>query len=1073
MIEFDASQRAVLSLDPARHARVLGAPGSGKTLTLIEAYALVLERPGWSEADVVALAPSRLSAGSLRSAIEVRVGRALGGTPARTPTSFAFGVLARAAAESGESAPRLLTGTVQDEAISSVIEERCGSGVEAGPLPPEVLRSPAFRGELREFWRVLDDFDLDPLQLLERLRGLRGQAAREAVTRIPDDRLLERWAEALGIVAEVGRRLSGARGSEIGPSALLRAAGHAVRSGRAAVPRLLLVDDAQELGEGDLALLAACAAGGGRVWVFGDPDTATGTFHGERPRVLEDLAGQLARREGAGGRALRGSAEEPEQLCVLGTAHRHAAEIRELVRGLTARIGVVGSGAQRAAPAAPAAGGSDLGAGGGSTVRFAVASSPSEQAGIVANRLRRSRLGLDGSDPMRWRGMAVICRSRAETARVSRALAAHQVPTGVSAGGLVLREHQVVRDLIRLLQHALDDQPLGAQDALRLLGGPLGGLDPVAVRRLRGALTLDERRRAREEEREARSTDDLILEGLAFPGGGPLIDSRGGRALRRLGLIVAGGVKEHADGGTPREVLWKLWEQTGLAEAWQEDALGERGFRADEAHRSLDAVMGLFFALQRHEEQHSEQPIAQLLQELLESAVPEDSLARRSQRDEVTVTTPQGAVGHEFDLVAVLGVQDGAWPNTRTRGSLLGTVALERWLRDGRPSDPSRRDTVHDELRLFAQACSRARRELLVVAVSDDEHHPSAFFGFGREHLSAGMPSARLTLRGATAQMRRRLADDPTDEEARSSLAALARAAVPGAHPDDWYGVLPPSTEAPLHDLSLPDRHVPVSPSQLERAETCPLDWAIGALGGGAGSLAMTIGTLVHRAFETADTSDPEAIFAEIEREWRRLPFEAEWEAARTRAIAESMVRGLADYLREFASSERRLLGRESGFSVSLGRARLKGTADRLEGRPVTDGIEVSVLDLKTGAKPPSGPETAEHAQLQAYQLGVLRGAFAAENGSDAGGDADAGGIVNGGARLLYVHPEATHGEGFVERAQAPLNDDAQERFVRRVEEIAEVMAAASFTARIEHHCSDPYRPGACRIHVIRAVSDA
>ncbi|MFC7765618.1 PD-(D/E)XK nuclease family protein [Leucobacter soli] len=356
-----------------------------------------------------------------------------------------------------------------------------------------------------------------------------------------------------------------------------------------------------------------------------------------------------------------------------------------------------------------------------------------------------------------------------------------------------------------------------------------------------------------------------------------------------------------------------------------------RGGRADEAQRSLDATMGLFFALQRHEEQDSSQPIEQLLEELLESAVPEDSLAQRAQRDAVTVTTPQGTIGREFDLVAIVGAQDGAWPNTRARGSLLGAVALERWLRGGSADDPSRRDTIHDELRLYAQACSRACDELLVVAISDEDHHPSPFFGFGSAHLQEGMPSSRLTLRGATAAMRRRLVADPEDGDALGSLVELARSGAPGAHPDEWYGVSAPSTDAPLHDLGAPESRVPVSPSQMERAETCPLDWVIGALGGGSGTVEMNLGTLVHHAFETAQSDDPEQLLAGILREWRKLPFDADWDAERALGTAAEMAAGLADYLREFEASDRELVGRETGFNVPLGEAELRGKVDRLE----------------------------------------------------------------------------------------------------------------------------------------------
>ncbi|MFT4232761.1 MAG: AAA family ATPase, partial [Leucobacter sp.] len=349
MTRLDPSQARALALDPARHARVLGAPGTGKTLVLVEAYARALERPGWIEEDVLALAPSRLVAAGLRAAVERRAGRAIGGTPVRTPASLGFAVLARAAALAGRDAPRLLSGTAQDEEIAAVVEaglsgaagasgESAGSAPGIADLPQEVLRTPAFRAELRELWRIIDDFDLDAPGLAATLRGLRESAGDEAFTRLPDAALLDRWCDGLDLVSAVAEVVARKRAGELSSSALLRAAAEAVRAEGAVVaagasatsegaapsrggfrlPRLILVDDAQELGEGELALLAACAAAGSAIWAFGDPDIATSAFHGERTEMLSRLDAELERR-GAVPSGLAGGAGEAgaEQLAVL------------------------------------------------------------------------------------------------------------------------------------------------------------------------------------------------------------------------------------------------------------------------------------------------------------------------------------------------------------------------------------------------------------------------------------------------------------------------------------------------------------------------------------------------------------------------------------------------------------------------------------------------------------------------------------------------------------------------------------------------------------------------------------
>lgn len=1046
---------------------MLGAPGSGKTLLLVESVARLLSEPGWTEAEILTLAPTRASAARLRAQIEQRLDAPFGGTAARTATSFAFGLLREWAARRGESPPRLLTGTVHDDVVAAAVEARLDGTVVGDdrvlPFAPEVMRSDAFRAELRELSSVIDDFATTPAELRFRLDAAMTAGARDMHGVAPPAELADMWGAAFGLLDQIEARLRAERAGEHSHSALLRTAARVLREdGTVRVPRLVLFDDAQEVSEGQLGLLMALADRGAAIWAFGDPDIATGSFQGERSRLLAGIEAERVRRRASvpeadhqGHSTLRAE----EQLVVLQVVHRHGPVICDFVGELTGRVGTSGAGAQRGA----------RGSGPAGTVEFSTVASASEQLGAIGHRLRRRHLGLDGAAPVAWSDMAVICRTQDEATRASRILAAHQVPTGLASGGVVLREHALVRELVRLLQHGLGLAPLKPAEVMELLGGAVGGLDPVALRRFRAALRADEDRAARKAGREPVSVDEVIWDGFSRPGDLPVIDSRGGRQLRRLARLARKGAGVRERGGTPRETLWAIWEGTGLADRLQSEALSARGSRSDEAHRELDAVMGLFFALERHEEQASDRPIAELLEELLTTNVAEDSLATRSERDVVTVTTPRGALGREFSTVCILGPQDGVWPNLRSRGLLLGAAPLERWLRGFEVTPPSRRDTLHDELRLFAQAASRARTELLAVAVLNDDAHPSSFYGLGRSHETREpLPSTRVTLRGAVAEMRRRLVADPEDEEALASLAALVDAEVPGAHPDDWYGVRPPSTMDPLVDLTEPSQLVRVSPSHIEQAETCPLDWAISKLGGGTTSTATGLGTLFHSALETVTDGSAEELMRVVDAHWESLTFDAPWQERQQHEVAMSMAQSLSRYLSAFAASDRELLGSEVPFTLRIGQAELHGTADRLESRSDDSGHRrVSVVDLKTGKTAPSQADRETHAQLQAYQLGAIEGAFA--------GDGE-GGQSSDGARLLFVHPKTlrARGPGYTEAAQAPLNEEAVARFRERVSAVASIMAAGNFTAYVEHHCDKEFALGtACRIHIVPAVSHA
>ena len=1072
MPSFDPSQRAVLGLDPERHARVLGAPGSGKTRLIIETYVRLLD-DGWDDEEILVIAPNRRVAAGLKGAVEERAHRVLGVSPVRTGAALAHALLTREAAAAGMPIPRLLTGSVHDELITRALEDVHTSQALGERFAPEVLRSEVLRSEVREIMRVLDDFALDAGDLAGELQQHIGSPNPYEHPRLPSHELRELWSAVLPVVAHVERTISRDRASELSASRLLRAATELLlHEPSAQVPQLIIVDDAQELREGELALISACMYRGSRVWVFGDPDIATGAFQGEHTRVLHQLPFEMRRKLKERGLLVDAATErlltyEAVQSVVLTNVYRHGERIRSFVQSITRRIGAAGVGEQREATAIEAVG----------EVRFAEVATRSEQIGAIAHRLRQRRLGVDMPEPLNWGRMAVICRSRGEATKVARLLASLHVPTGEGSGGVVLRDHPLIHDLVCLLRHATGGRQVVSGDIAQLLTGPIGGIDRMSLRRLRGEVRLVENRAARSEHRLPRSVDDVLIEEFSAPGPSALIDSVAGRALRRLGILAQDATEITTAGGTPRETLWAIWSGTGLADRLQNEALAGPGRRADEAHRALDAVLGLFFVLQRHEEHDSDVPVADLLDEVLSSSVAEDSLAARSQREAVTVTTPQGIIGREFDLVCILGPQDGDWPNLKARGSLIGVTALEQWLRGWEPAQSARRDTLHDELRLFAHSCARATSEVFAVAERSEDQHPSAFFNLGvTDYRVTDVPSSRLSLRGAVAHMRRRVSNSESDPVAERTLARLAAENVPGARPAEWYGVRKMSTDAPLVDLDGDaEATVVVRPSHIESAERCALSWVIRHLGGSSSSAVTHLGTILHRALEQAQGPDPAPLLAAVHADWPELDFEADWESAALREIADSMVLGLADYLGDFEQSGREVVGREAKFALRLGRALVVGTADRLERSTSERGaVEVTVVDLKSGKTKVSAAESADHIQMQAYQMGVMHDAFELDQ------DESLDGAAAGGARLLYVHPQAVgvtrapEGHGFIERVQPPLTEEMREAFIQRVSEAASVMAGREFIAQVEHHCSSHFAlERDCSIHIVPAVSRA
>ncbi len=93
-IALDEAQRAVVDLPATASGVVVGAPGTGKTSTLVARVAALVER-GVDPDAILVLTPSRQTATALRDRLALAIGRATSG-PAR-----AVGRLVRLPARAG------------------------------------------------------------------------------------------------------------------------------------------------------------------------------------------------------------------------------------------------------------------------------------------------------------------------------------------------------------------------------------------------------------------------------------------------------------------------------------------------------------------------------------------------------------------------------------------------------------------------------------------------------------------------------------------------------------------------------------------------------------------------------------------------------------------------------------------------------------------------------------------------------------------------------------------------------------------------------------------------------------
>ena len=465
--------------------------------------------------------------------------------------------------------------------------------------------------------------------------------------------------------------------------------------------------------------------------------------------------------------------------------------------------------------------------------KYALASSQDE-ANLIAQMLLEERIY--GNHP--YRESAIIVRNGADVARIRRVLSSNGIPSRTSAALVPVRDEPAVRPFLdalsllvyarkrgekalnpavhmpagegaeagehggyetlsateaeELMRRSLNDviaeesraNPLGgAQSAITLLTSRLGGASSMDVRRLRQQLRSIELQSGGH-----RPSDDLLLGALLHPE--TLPEEGVGRAVHRIAAVLSAGRKALArPESTSTEVLWALWEASGLEKVWVAQT-HNAGPDADAAHRNLDAMIGLFEAADRFDEQMRGAGAEQFLDFIDAQDLPMDTLAARGVRqDAVEILTPALAAGQSWRTVYVCGLQEGTWPNTTVRGSLLATGDLVD-LCDARirqraqqqagesepPVPPARirsypervRDTRHDELRMFAVAATRASTRLVLTAVRNDDQAPGEFFDFVLPTDAVGdstdVPITRVrrpaTLRSLVAELRRTLVEE-------------------------------------------------------------------------------------------------------------------------------------------------------------------------------------------------------------------------------------------------------------------------------------------------------------------------
>ena len=732
-----------------------------------------------------------------------------------------------------------------------------------------------------------------------------------------------------------------------------------------------------------------------QIVVLGNPDEAVETFRGGDPLMLASAARDF-----------------DAVALTLPQVHRGSRQIAALIELAVQQVQVAGCVSQRRPNYQHLAQNSQ-------SVCFKIAPDDTVQVGAVAAHMRSLHL----EQGLAWGKMAVIVRQSSSVELIRQELRRGGVPLAPDTPALLLRSEPAAKALLDCARAALEQLlgvPVVQEEAARaLLLSPLVGFSAIELRRLRRIL--------------GESPDHLSTRVLSDT---ELFDQLEAAPTLAAKAKVAQAInealtKERSEG--LEALVWGAWQASGKAQYWRQLALDieAASLLRQRADHDLDVVISLFKRLEVWSERNPSAPGQQFLDELEAQQVASDSVASLGARPQgVSVLTVAACAGRQWEFVAVLGIDDGVWPNLRLRDSLTQTGLLTDIVSqriadtvnlasltaslDPQALAQARAQICSDEMRLLVAAMSRANSQLWLGAVNGGEQGPSSFFNYLSRQSAIPVepiqPGGAYTLRGLVATLRRQLMLDLKHNNGTQApqiaalLAALAQRGVPGADPRSWLGIARASqfltdlpaqlesqdrlgTQVATHAVvalkqlqaqrvnQARQRGARLSPSDVENIETCPLRWYLQRHGGSpASSSAQQIGALIHWLAQQGQEHglSREQLLDLFYRERSSLQLPGGWYGRQENQRVEKMVENLALYLANSPANMQVEVECPVRAQVELEvdgaplKIKISGRADRLE--HTSQGIDV--IDFKTGASVDSaGAQT--NAQLATYRVAL------------------------------------------------------------------------------------------------------
>lgn len=980
--DWDVSQRELLeTYRDSECISILGGSGTGKTALLEE----IAAREIAAGSTVAFLVHDRRAAHDSLLRLTRACGALSSDVSVRSLSAFCYAIVQEFAEQTGRVRPELISGAEQDARLRDII----ASGSVSFPdyFDQDVLNLSTFRNELRNLITRAGELGLSPEELRKLGEGYSQPLwlATAEVWSMYRERLAVEEASAPSARPPLrsAQRLDHSQLISAAVDMLKHWSDEASASTISIKPIRLpqwdyvFIDELHNAPRSILELITQLRRSGTRIICTGNPDSSVQGFRGAIFSLPLDICAPPP----------VGIQARPH---VLVQRHRGGEKIARVMVDIAAHIRQPPLVKEFRQLRAPNPGNID------DTICGKSFANETEEAAGIASILRQWHL----RDGVSYSDMAVLTRSRSAHEEIRRELRRRNVPVAAIGSQRPLAQHSAVAGLIGLIDLALSpygDMAYKAGKVRDVLLSPLFRLSPFEVDMLAQRLCGYERMR------KGQSSKNDILALLAD-------DSCAGKS----GIDIAdkfhsilSAIARSDKANNAEEVLWCAWSSCDVAEQWYNYALGDSEY-SELANDNLDAIIQLFYFVQREVERTPGISIAQVIERLKSQELPQDSLVEGAKREEsVTLITPASAQGREFSHLIIAHLNEGVWPNLTVRDSLVHTgelsdIVLGRYLPELSPTQrfhAQMSDVLDDELRQLYAGIGRTSQSLVLTCVSNSGSRPSRFFdvmGFVKEQDSASMKGyetngsldsepfileqcsggdSRFDMTGLVGQLRRYShGEGRAAQRARQMLRELADKGVKQAEPARWFDVYEPtSCEGRVEPIS-------VSPSRVEATLECPLRGIMQGLGfeDKSDMRKADIGTLIHEiAAEYKDGSETlsEDEFCQQMLESFQEKFTAEfgeeidvWEEKEKENYGVA-IKHLAHFLYERAQSgEYENVEAEYRFAFEEACGNVRGSIDRLE-----IGKDASyIYDYKTGTAL-SQAKAATNAQLQIYQLAIAR----------------------------------------------------------------------------------------------------